>query len=67
VSYDEHDPDPALDRPCPGCGKRESYPVHDRHGFYSGRACDRQACIDRLPGQGAMWNYDPEEPLEEPE
>lgn len=65
MTYDAENPDPRLDRPCTVCGVREGYPVHDRHGFYSGRACDR--CERTLPGQGAMWNYDAEEPLEEPD
>ena len=64
MEYHEHHPDPSLDRPCPRCGIREGYPVHDRHGLYSGRACE--VCEDQLPGQGAMWNYVAEEPIEEP-
>lgn len=38
-------------------------PYHDRHGIYSGRACDKHA--RNLPGQGDMWNYEAEEPVEE--
>ncbi len=52
---------------CPKCGKlcddvREFY---DRHGIYSGRACP--TCAESLPGQGAMWDYEADEPIEEPD
>ena len=41
-------------------------PRYDRHGIYSGRACDRHA--RELPGQGDMWDYQATEDIEpEPE
>lgn len=49
------------------CGKCESgraaYERYDRHGIYSGKACDK--CAKDLPGQGSMWDYEAEEPIEE--
>jgi len=50
-----------VERPCP-CGAPDSAPRYDRHGIYSGRACDR--CAKALPGQGKMWDYEADEPIE---
>ncbi len=47
---------------CVVCKAERGFPRHDRHGIYSGRACD--GCVDSLPGQGEMWNYEPTEPIE---
>ena len=46
---------------CPICKKTVDglYPYHDRKNYYSGRACSDQ-CAQSLPGQGHMWNYEPE-------
>lgn len=44
------------------CGKFGAEPRYDRHGIYSGKACE--ACTEELPGQGSMWDYDAEEPIE---
>lgn len=52
-----------MDRPCPYCDSPESEARYDRHGIYSGRSCDK--CLTNLPGQGDMWDYENEEPLEE--
>jgi hypothetical protein len=51
---------------CPVCHKQTDYliPFYDRHNCYSGRACSDK-CGDTLPGQGAMRNYEAEEPIEE--
>ena len=54
--------------PCPGCqGLFEPHELvryHDRHNIYSGRACSDH-CARELPGQGDMWDYEAEEPIEE--
>ena len=57
-----------TERECPVCKKKVDYleRFYDRHNIYSGRACS-DACARSLPGQGAMWNYDAEEPLEDPD
>lgn len=50
---------------CPICGKvdyLEEY--YDRFGIYSGRACSVK-CAQELPGQGYMYDYDPEEDVDE--
>jgi hypothetical protein len=49
------------DRPrCSRCGKAGEVAVehYDRHGIYSGKGCG--SCYKTLPGQGRMWNYEPE-------
>jgi hypothetical protein len=43
---------------CTVCQEREGFPRYDRHGIYSGRACD--TCAPTLPGQGSSWNYEPD-------
>ena len=55
---------PALE--CGVCGKTTDYleRFYDRHNIYSGRACSEK-CGMTLPGQGEMWDYDAEEPIEE--
>ncbi len=53
---------------CPVCHVDDERYVsrwYDRHGIYSGRACE--PCAHTLPGQGEMWFYDAEEPIEEPD
>lgn len=54
---------PALT--CPICERETDYLTRyfDRHGIYSGRACS-DACARSLPGQGAMWDYEADEPIE---
>ena len=37
---------------------QEGLSVFDRHGIFSGYACDRH--YGTLPGQGRMWDYQPE-------
>lgn len=51
---------------CGVCHKETDYLIefHDRHGCYSGRACSDK-CGSTLPGQGHMWNYEADEPIEE--
>lgn len=49
-------------RPCPKCGEPESDRYFDRHGIYSGRACHK--CAHLLPGQGAMRDYEADEPID---
>lgn len=52
---------------CPGCRKLFSPSdltrYYDRHRIYSGRACSDE-CSKVLPGQGEMWAYEAEEPIE---
>lgn len=50
---------------CRICGEEAEYlkRFFDRNGIYSGRACSEE-CGSLLPGQGEMWNYDPEEDIE---
>lgn len=47
---------------CPQCGKPGAEEHYDRHGIYSGRACGK--CARDLPGQGASWHYEADEPIE---
>ena len=47
---------------CPRCKQADAEPWFDRHGIYCGKACEK--CAPQLPGQGEMWNYDPQEPVE---
>lgn len=51
---------------CPVCGRTTDYleRFFDRFGIYSGKACSEK-CGDTLPGQGAMRDYQPCEPIEE--
>jgi hypothetical protein len=51
---------------CPICSKQVDWleRYYDRHGIYSGRACS-DACARSLPGQGDMWDYDAEEPIDD--
>ena len=51
---------------CGVCHKETDYliPFYDRHNCYSGRACSEK-CGEELPGQGAMRDYEAEEPIEE--
>lgn len=51
---------------CRVCEKEVDYleRYYDRFGIYSGKACSNK-CAKQLPGQGGMYNYEPEEPLEE--
>ncbi len=46
---------------CGVCDKTVDYlhPYYDRKNYYSGRACSDK-CARSLPGQGGMWNYEPE-------
>jgi hypothetical protein len=57
----------ACEERCPVCRKPGTYwqEHYDRYGCYSGRACEQ--CAHTLPGQGRMWNYEPEhnEPIDE--
>ncbi len=57
-----NDPEPDD---CPVCRKpaEQLTRYHDRHGIYSGKACS-DVCARDLPGQGSMWNYEAEEPIE---
>lgn len=50
---------------CRVCEKEVDYleRYYDRHGIYSGKACSDK-CAKSLPGQGDMWDYDAEEPIE---
>lgn len=50
---------------CQICEKQVDYleRYYDRHGIYSGKACSDK-CAKQLPGQGDMWDYDAEEPIE---
>ena len=58
---DDHE---AIDtRLCRVCNEREGSARYDRHGIYSGRACDQ--CAPSLPGQGDTWDYVASEPIEE--
>lgn len=50
---------------CPVCEEKPAERCYDRHGIYSGRACE--ACSHTLPGQGSMRNYEAEEPIDEPD
>lgn len=53
-------------RNCQICGKPGAISYYDRHGVYSGRACPPDnKCSDQLPGQGDMWNYEPQESVDE--
>ena len=47
---------------CRVCNEREGYDRYDRHGIYSGRACDQ--CAPSLPEQGSTWDYVASEPIE---
>lgn len=53
---------PCFRDQCPRCGKPGADSHYDRHGIYSGRACSE--CAVHLPGQGEMWDYVPDEPIE---
>lgn len=43
-------------------GKQGADAHFDRFGIYSGKACAK--CARYLPGQGAMWDYVPEESVD---
>ena len=51
---------------CPICHEQTDFLLryYDRHNLYSGRACS-DSCARSLPGQGAMWDYEAEEPIDE--
>lgn len=51
---------------CSVCNKEVDYleRYYDRNGIYSGKACSDK-CARKLPGQGDMWNYENDEPIEE--
>ena len=55
--------DAYYDSLCPVCYERPWSRHYDRNGIYSGRACHE--CKHTLPGQGAMWHYQAEEPIDE--
>ena len=44
-----------------GC-KKDAQAWNDRFGIFSGYACDEHK--NTLPGQGDMWDYEPQEDLE---
>jgi hypothetical protein len=53
---------------CPVCHKPTDYlqRYYDRHNIYSGRACSDK-CAATLPGLGDMWEYDADEPIDDPD
>lgn len=53
---------PCFKDQCPRCGKQGADAHFDRFGIYSGKACAK--CVGHLPGQGAMWDYVPEESVD---